>query len=335
MSNDRLLPTPEEFTNSLQRNVFGNSGDTLDPSNARLAASKLSKGGGRTRVNEDLNIRFQDATSAAGPIDLADDWKVRISLAEKSDILYKNNPGILAPLQPTNGVVLPYNPAITVSYNTGYNTAKPTHSNYAQHFYETSEVAAINITAQFTVQNVIEGRYLLAAIYFFRAAGKMFFGNSQNAGNPPPILFLNGYGKYYFPNVPCVLTVFQHTLDQNVDYVEIPVEQSGQNLLPTPGEFTDSVQRNIFGSQGTALTGVDRSDSLLPSPGEFTSSLSRNVFSGKANQLPSGTAGGPATVRLPTLSNLVITLQPVYSRKRVSEFNHQEFANGNMLKGFI
>ena len=61
----------------------------------------------------------------------------------------------------------------------------------------------------------------MAVIHFFRAASKMFFGSSDsgNAGSPPPILFLNGFGQSYFPNVPVILTSFSHTMPEDVDYI--------------------------------------------------------------------------------------------------------------------
>ena len=77
----------------------------------------------------------------------------------------------------TNGVIFPYTPQIQVTHQARYNPQIVTHSNYASYFYEGSEISAINVTADFTVQNIAEGQYLLAAVYFFRAVTKMFFGN--------------------------------------------------------------------------------------------------------------------------------------------------------------
>jgi hypothetical protein len=52
----------------------------------------------------------------------------------------------------------------------------------------------------------------------------MFFGKTNQqplAGSPPPLVFLNGYGKYIFPSVPCVITSFQQTMPGDVDYLEV------------------------------------------------------------------------------------------------------------------
>jgi len=208
------------FTQEARDNPFlGKTIDAINPSLSRLGASGLTKGGGRasTRPNTP-SVRFVNETS---------DWRVKISLAQSADYFYKDkNPGILAPLVKTNGVVFPYTPQISLTHNAKYGATNLTHSNYTNYFYEGSEVQAINISSEFTVQNVNEGAYVLACIQFFRAATKMFFGQGKNVGHPPPMVFLNGYGDYYFPNVSCVITNFTHTMPAEVDY--IPVAINGQ-----------------------------------------------------------------------------------------------------------
>lgn len=174
------------------------------------------------------------------------DWRVRISLAPGANYFY-NDPSnnLLKPLvtESTNsvtsavvssinslfgpngqtrvGVIFPYTPTVAVTHTANYTPQKLTHNNYTQYFYDNSEVGPITINGEFTVQNVNEGQYLLATIYFFRSITKMFFGQDQQAGNPPPIVYLNGYGQYYLPNVPCVCTSFTHTMPDGVDYVDV------------------------------------------------------------------------------------------------------------------
>ena len=60
----------------------------------------------------------------------------------------------------------------------------------------------------------------------------MFYGSGDNAGNPPPILFLDGYGDQYFKHVPCVLTSFQHVMGPDVDYLEVPNLESTGSYTP-------------------------------------------------------------------------------------------------------
>lgn len=172
------------------------------------------------------------------------DWRIKVSLPVGAELLYQDTSNsLLQPLVATNGVVFPYTPNITVSHKANYQSTRLTHSNYAAYSYEGSEVDAINIDGEFTVQNITEGQYLIAAIYFFRAASKMFFGaqESVNRGNPPPILLLDGYGAPYFPAIKCVLTSFSHTMPADVDYMPIPVEDS-EVRLPTTSKITISLQ---------------------------------------------------------------------------------------------
>jgi hypothetical protein len=119
----------------------------------------------------------------------------------------------------------------------------------------------------------------------------MFFGNGKYAGNPPPILYLNGYGKYYFNNVPCILTTFNHAMPNEVDYIDVALNESDSYIV----------------KQGDNET---------------------TVKSGIINK-------GPST-RIPVLSQMTVTLQPIYSKQRISEFDLNEFAKGNLInKGFL
>lgn len=272
--------------------VKNNIGDTLDPSKARLSIAGLAKGGRRTaNKTPETRVGFSVGSPDGTVVPIEKDWRVRVSVGESSGIFYKGTAGILSPLISTQGVVFPYTPSITTTYSANYSAQKTTHSNYAAYFYDSSEVQAISLSGDFTVQTVEEGQYLLACIYFFRSASKMFYGTGENAGNPPPVLFLNGYGEHLFPNVPCVLTSFTHTMGQDVDYLEIP-----------PVTFN--------------AMSMDASEQN-PYPGSTTSSKTRSN-------------------RLPTISQIQISLQPIYSRKSIAEFDLSKFASGDLIgKGFI
>jgi hypothetical protein len=203
-----------------------------------------------TRQNVADMFQYSNKTVGPSPVIIypqaANDWRVRVSLAPNSNYFY-NDPNniLLSPLvketgggtsavqgQVSNlfggsgakrvGVVFPYTPQVAITHTANYTPIDLTHNNYKQYVYNNSEVAAITLSGEFTVQNVNDGQYLLAAIYFFRACTKMFFGADPLAGNPPPIVYLNGYGQYYLPNVPCVVTSFGHTMPADVDYMDIP-----------------------------------------------------------------------------------------------------------------
>jgi hypothetical protein len=238
----------------------------LDPSESRLAGSGASKGiVSPAPAPKTPSIRYSSGSENTGEIVPTDeDWRIRVSVGQSSDFFYKSSdPGIMKPLTQSNGVIFPYTPSVSITYSAGYSSQKNTHSNYPAYSYDSSEVQAIQISGDFTVQNQSEGEYLLAVIYFFRSASKMFYGTGRFAGNPPPVLFLNGYGRDYLPNVPCVLTTFTHTMPSDIDYM-----------------------------------GID-SNGLL--------------------------------TRMPTSSQITISLQPVYSRSAIAKFDLENFSRGRLL----
>lgn len=212
-------------------------------SGARLLTAGLAPGANSLLgdlAGKVFNINFQGADGTPLPSEL--DWRLRISLSNQMASMFYNN-SILSPLANTRGVIFPYTPSVTISHNARYGTTPLTHSNYASYFYEGSEVAALQIQGEFTVQNVVEGQYLMAAIHFFRTCTKMFFGNDINAGAPPPMVFLDGYGPTYLPHVPCVVTNFSHTMPPDVDYMSIPVGLPVDQVAPG----TPLVQNNVGG----------------------------------------------------------------------------------------
>lgn len=208
----------------------------LDPSGSRLSIAGLVQGGLKKKETvPETRVGFSVANPKGNPVPIDKDWKVKIYIKSSSKILYwQDKPGILWPLTKTDGVVFPYTPSITITQTAGYGSVKPTHSNYPAYYYESSEVQAINVSGDFTIKNTEEGQYLLACIYFLRACTKMFYGQSRYAGNPPPIVFLSGYGAELLPNVPCVVTSFQQVMTPEVDYIEVP------SLLQDPRYFDNS-----------------------------------------------------------------------------------------------
>lgn len=251
---------------------------SIDPSTNRLSLSGLLPGGDNI-ITQALNVAF----GGTGSVNPDQDWRVRVSLSPMLHSAMVGSSAVLYPLNQTGGVVFPYTPTIQVQHTARYGSTPLTHSNYNSYFYEGSEVQAINITGDFTVQNVVEGQYLLAAIYFFRAATKMFFGTDSLAGTPPPMVFLDGYGTHYLPHVPCVVTSFNHTMPGDVDYVEIPVAQ----------DVSGGLFQQIFGTGNTSFP-----------------------------------------TRMPTQSQITITLQPVYSRRNIAQnFNMDDFVSGRLIGG--
>jgi hypothetical protein len=127
---------------------------------------------------------------------------------------------ILSPLSSEGGVIFPLTPNITLTHSASYQESATTHSNYPFYAYSHTESPQININGDFPVQNYQDAQYWVGMVHFFRSITKMFFGTDDpNRGNPPPILWLKGYGDYVFNNVPVVVKTFSVTMGQDVDYI--------------------------------------------------------------------------------------------------------------------
>ena len=263
----------------------------VDPKMGRLLSAGLNKGG---RARSRGSLQKVDTRTTFSGMKEVDDWRVRVSVGENSGILYQDTRvgNILKPLIATKGVIFPYTPKVDITLQSQYSDTEITHTNYGFQSYNRSNISSVTISAEFTAQTPEEAQYVLAVIHFFRAAGKMFTGKDDLAGNPPPLLFLDGYGQYYLPHVPCVLTQFGHTMPDDVDYISAPsLDIKEARKSPTP-------------------------------PGEPDSEY----------------VAGASSIRtkIPTLSAMNITLQPVYSRSKVAEFSTEAFARGEYLKkGYI
>jgi hypothetical protein len=204
------------------------------------------------------------------------DWRVSLSLPSGA---YQTS-RVLDPIKNINKFIFPYTPSIQLSHQANYSAMDPVHGNYSFMSYENSKIDKITITGEFYCEDANEAAYWIAAVHYLRSVTKMYFGaTSENAGAPPPVLKLNGYGDFVFNNVPVVVTNFNIELPKDVDYI--------------PSQF------NVPG-----FTDLGTEDGLVQSFGT-----------------------GYAPVR----STITVTLQPVYSRSSVRNFNLQDFVNGKYI----
>lgn len=280
---------------------------SIDPKDARLGKAKLLAGGSNVPASSTTGPNTQFGTTD----DSGNDWRVKISINPNSKILYwdpaatGSSPGLLAPLKHTDGFIFPYVPQVSVTHSANYSSVPLTHSNYAQYFYESSSVAAITISGDFTVQNIDEAKYFLAGIYFFRACTKMFYGLSGDyQGSPPPIVYLDGYGQHYLPHVPCVVTGFSHTMPNDVDYLEVNTPQS---------VTTTKTSSTVTGAMGS-----------ITLPSVRGTNAGSEIITQTINT---------AFNRVPTVSTFNLTLQPIISRTQAMNFDYQEFARGGLIVG--
>lgn len=264
-----------------------------------------------------LTSGIRSAAGAATAQDQAnfaarEDWRVRLSLAPGSNYLYNaQDPGILQPLKPTDGVIFPYTPSIQVNYAANYEGTSLTHTNYKIFQYQNSSVDQVQLTCEFTAQDVAEANYVLAVIHFFRTMTKMFYGQDSNPknGTPPPLCYLYGMGGYQFDALPLAISGFSYSLPQDVDYIK------------TTGASP----------AGTAQPSVDNGATY---PGRLGGNIAPGGKPAPPNYGTTPTSAGESTTWIPTKINLSITCVPILSRNQVSNyFSLTDYATGKLLEG--
>ena len=300
--------------------VFVGDGFVEPATVASAQASRTAAAAVRARNASTLQTRLNQPTAA--------DWRVRLQLAPGATYLYKaQTPGILAPLYATDGVIFPYTPTISTSYNAKYDPYDLVHSNYRGYFYKSSQVETISIKGVFTAQDSREAAYLLAVIHFFRSVTKMFYGQDQEAGTPPPLVFLSGLGQYQFNNHACVVSQFSYNLPNDVDYIRADgfnniglnmENRRNQSSGPAPG-----------GSLGTVMSVINR----LTNSGLKNGSLTNVPSPGQVNQNVTNQSAINSTY-VPTKMEIDISLYPMQTRDQVSKlFSLKGYANGSLLQG--
>ena len=153
----------------------------------------------------------------------AEDWRVRINC---NFGLFGE--GAFSLLQETNGVVWPFNPSITIATKANYSALDPVHNNYPFHAYKSSSVDDIQISGEFSCETEQDAAYWIQATTFFKASTKMFFGRSANAGNPPVICNLSGYGPGVLNSIPVIVKSFSVDLPEDVNYIKCTSNNFGQ-----------------------------------------------------------------------------------------------------------
>lgn len=247
------------------------------------------------------------------------DWRVRLSIANWTS--FRSSP-VLKPLIDAGGLIFPYTPTINISSNSTYTGITTTHTNYTHQAFARSDPGSIKINAPMYVEDAGQALYWIAAVHYLRSLTKMFSGNDMKAGNPPPIVQLNGYGNYVFKNVPVVITNFTCSLSNDCDYIGVEVVGSMAGQLEG---LTDSISgvSNALGSSFSVLRPVTNVVSGLSNTAGQIAGVMGAFGVG-------GTVSGGVT-HVPTKSTLDINLQPVYSRTSSRKFSLDRFVTGGYL----
>lgn len=252
------------------------------------------------------------------------DWRFKIKLAPGANYLYAGEtPGILAPLK-DRGVIFPYTPQIDTQYVANYDRYDLIHSNYRGYFYKNSAVNELTVTGLFTAQDTVEAQYLLAVIHFFRSVTKMFYGNDPQAGTPPPLVYISGFGPYQFNEHACLVSNFTYSLPSDVDYIRADApNQIGVNLENRNSRSSGIGQTGPFAAMANRLRNANLFTGAVPRPPE-QSVLQQNVNTPTASN----------ATYVPTKMQITVQLLPVQTRSQVSkQFSLEGFANGRLLKG--
>lgn len=288
-------------------------------SDARLGLAGLTSGA--EAVGDILGAVsfFTDSTSN-------DDWRVRLSIPNW--ISFKTSPA-LKPLRDAGGLVFPYTPDISIASNAKYSAIPTTHSNYQFQAYESSNPGTITITAPMNVEDSTQALYWISALHYCRSVTKMFSGYDLKAGNPPPVVFLNGYGSYVFKNIPVAITSFQAQLPKDCDYISCDPQAS---VLAEIGGIADSIGSlsETLGSTLGSVSGIAGVTNGISAVAGAVSAVTNVVG---AFGVGGSSSAGKAYV--PTKSTFTITLQPMYSRSSVRRFSLDRFVQGGYTSGII
>jgi hypothetical protein len=252
--------------------------------------------------------------------DNANDWRVRLSMAKWTS--FRGSP-VLQPLKDAGGLIFPYTPKINIASKASYGQIQTVHTNYTFQNFKNSDPGSITITAPMYVSDAAEGLYWIAMVHYLRSLTKMFAGNDPKAGNPPPIIFLNGYGNYVFKNVPVVVTSMGVSLENTCDYISVPVVGSAAGEIEGLADSisgTASALGGLFGGSVASVAGA---------VGSIAGGIGQ--VAGLAGSLGFGGSVSGGTAHVPTKSSFTVTLQPIYSRNSSRKFSLDRFVSGGYL----
>ena len=285
---------PIQDATSLVKSVASNLPKAL---NSITNPSELISAVRKVAVPLGGNIITEALVEFIGP-ENSDDWRVRLSIPFN----FFMGSAVFAPLVDAGGFIFPYTPTISIRGQANYSNDAITHQNYNMVSYQNSSPNEITISGDFNVEDATQAQYWIAAVHFLRSVTKMYTGSTSQAGSPPPILSLNGYGDYVFKKIPVVVTNFSVDFGKDCDYISTSPER-GLNL------------------SGGIAPGAGIIDNL-------NADLNATVLATGINAL---LGGGDSHV--PTKSTISVTLLPTYSREAVRQFSLQTFVNGGYVRG--
>jgi len=213
----------------------GNTPDSSEessssPSDSDKSETPADSTDGPARLPSSVPKGAQPPTSKVASAQWAGAKDLRVFL--RAPTSYLSSP-LVSQLSEFGGILFPYTPSISYDNQVTYGSVNPIHSNYTQYFYKNSSVGNITVTGKFTVQNEKEAIIWLSIQHLLRALTKMRWGNDDQAGAPPPVCRLEGYGDFMLRNVPVVIASFKIDYPDNVDYISVNSGAFKTSLVPT------------------------------------------------------------------------------------------------------
>jgi hypothetical protein len=162
----------------------------------------------------------------------------------------------------------------------------------------------------------------------------MFYGQdkSPNAGTPPPLVFLNGFGAYQYDNHPVLISSFSYTLPNDVDYIRTTSNSGYSSTSPGAASGTSALSglastASKFGLSGISnmFSSINRlANAGLNKGGGATASV--GTIKGITNRFN--------TTYVPTKIQFTISAYPIITRRDMSQnFSLEQYAKGTIYRG--
>ena len=244
-----------KIDNPIVRSGVGSIVNAIDP--RILGAGRINDGNifaaEYDRRAVDLFNELNQASSPSTSISSREssyDWRARLRPKRGGQNRFYSPQGgfndyLMRPIKESNGLVWKYTPTIALSGMANYNAHTGQGMQYPVRSYQDSTPTDVIISGTFTANDIYEARYMLAMFTFFKIATKGDFGDiavaKETAGAPPPVLLFEYMGDHQFYKVPVIVSSYNLTMDNNIDYV--PVEISGTtSYVPTVCDIVVSLQ---------------------------------------------------------------------------------------------
>lgn len=170
----------------------------------------------------------------------SNDLRIKITPKDLSILGTSVSTNPLTPIIQTGGLILEYTPNISINGSASYSTQTPTHGIQDYRIYQNTPSQSFSISCSVSAQSLSEAQYSAATLHFLRLVTKSRFGQSSNAGLPPPMMILSGYGEFMFDSLPVIIDNYSYQLPDNVDYVNVQIGNYGAKI-PTLTTVTINV----------------------------------------------------------------------------------------------